>query len=71
MVHRLDTLTEVPVQTRFSAAARRCFSQSTDESCSVTDTLKLGGEVQQVRGNTGIIQELVGVCQYPPPLAGV
>lgn len=58
-------------KTRFSAAACRYFSHSADESCSVTDTLKLGDEVQQVRRNAGITQELIGVCQYPPPLAGV
>lgn len=37
----------------------------------VTDTLKLSDEVQQVRGNADIIEELIGVCQYLPPLAGV
>lgn len=71
MVLRLNKFTEVPVQTRFSAVACRYFFHTTDESCSVTDSLKLGDELQQVRGNAGIIQELIGVCQFPPPLAGV
>lgn len=70
-MQRLDKFTKVPVQIRFSAAAHIDFFHSTDETCNVTDSLKLGVYVKQVRENADIIQELIGVCQYLPPLAEV